>query len=154
MPFTGSGWTANFRSDLLQGKHNFNAGGDVFKVALYTNAANLDVSTTVAYTNQGEVVDATYIAGGNALSSLGIFIAGQGASFGLSNNGMVAWVSFSPLVWPGANFTCRGALLYNASKSSAAVSILDFGSDFVFANNNFTITFATGDPNQAPIQVH
>lgn len=153
MGFTGSGWTANFRTDLLQGKHNFNTGGDQIKLALYTNAATLDVNSTVVYTVAGEVLNATYIPGGNLLTSLGIMSSGNQASFGLSPNGMVAWVSFSPAVWPAASFTCRGGLLYNHSKGDAAIAIVDFGSDQVQNGTDFTINFATGDPNLAPVQV-
>jgi hypothetical protein len=44
----------SFKQELLEGEHNFDTGGDVFKLALYTSAATLNSSTTV-YTSTGEV---------------------------------------------------------------------------------------------------
>src|SRR5215469_4471116 len=119
MPFTGSGWTINFRPDLLQGRHNFNPDGDTFKIALYTNQARLDLLNTVAYTVDGEVSDSTYTPGGMEAVSQGIFQPG------VNSNGpdipQMAYVTFAPVVWPLANFTARGALLYNATKGNAAI---------------------------------
>ena len=34
----------SFKQELLEGDHNFDTGGDVFKLALYTSAATLDSS--------------------------------------------------------------------------------------------------------------
>ena len=45
----------SFKKELLEGEHNFkSSGGDVFKLALYTNAATLNSATT-AYTASDEV---------------------------------------------------------------------------------------------------
>lgn len=64
MAFTGN-YTCNvFRTGLLDGGYDFGTGTtDVFKIALYTNAATLDATTT-AYTVTGEVVASGYTAGG------------------------------------------------------------------------------------------
>jgi hypothetical protein len=43
----------SFKQELLEGDHNFDTGGDVFKLALYTSAATLNSSTTV-YTSTKE----------------------------------------------------------------------------------------------------
>jgi hypothetical protein len=37
----------SFKKELLEGDHNFDTGGDVFKLALYTSAATLNSATTV-----------------------------------------------------------------------------------------------------------
>jgi hypothetical protein len=37
----------SFKQELLEGDHNFDTGGDVFKLALYTSAATLNSATTV-----------------------------------------------------------------------------------------------------------
>ena len=151
MPFTGSGWTINFRPDLLQGRHNFNPDGDTFKIALYTNQARLDLLNTVAYTVDGEVSDSTYTPGGMEAVSQGIFQPG------VNSNGpdipQMAYVTFAPVVWPLANFTARGALLYNATKGNAAIAIADFGYDIANAAQDFELKFDQGDPAQAPVQV-
>jgi len=45
----------SFKKELLEGEHNFkSAGGDVFKLALYTAGATLTSATTV-YITSGEV---------------------------------------------------------------------------------------------------
>lgn len=151
MAFTGSGWTVNFRADLLQGRHNFNPDGDTFKIALYTNTATLDVLHTVAYTVEGEISSATYTPGGNVATSLGIFQPG------VNSNGpdlpQMAYATFAPVVWPLATFTARGALLYNASKGNAAVAIMDFGHDIANSSQDFKLQFDQGDPSLAPVQV-
>lgn len=36
----------SFKQELLQGKHNFQSGGDTFKLALYADSATLNSSTT------------------------------------------------------------------------------------------------------------
>jgi len=60
----------SFKQQLLEGAHDFRtSGGDVFKVALYTEDANLN-STTTAYTSTGEIVVAGYTAGGLVLTNI------------------------------------------------------------------------------------
>ena len=59
----------SFKSELLQGTHNFTATtGDTFKIALYSSSATLSASTT-AYSSTNEVSDSgTYTAGGGSLT--------------------------------------------------------------------------------------
>ena len=80
MAFTGN-FTCNvFKTGLLSGDFDFSA--DTIKIALYTNSATLDASTT-AYTTTGEVVATGYTAGGNTLTP----------TVSISNN--VAFVTFA-----------------------------------------------------------
>lgn len=151
MAFSGSGWTINFRADLLQGRHNFNPDGDTFKLALYTNDAQIDVLNTVAYTVDGEVISSTYVPGGNQAISLGIFQPGTNSNG--PDEPAMAYATFSPVVWPLATFTARGAMLYNATKGNAAIAIFDFGYDMANTSQDFKITFSQGDPSLAPVQV-
>jgi hypothetical protein len=65
MPFTGNYTTNTFKQGLLNGDFDFAV--DTIEIALYTNAATLDASTT-AYTTVGEVVGTGYTAGGNTLT--------------------------------------------------------------------------------------
>ena len=53
MAFTGNFSCNVFKTGLMNGTFNFTSG--TFYIALYTNAATLDASTT-AYTATGEVV--------------------------------------------------------------------------------------------------
>lgn len=108
--------TTSFKKELYEAIHNFNT--DVFKIALYTNAAILGPDTTV-YTTVGEVVGGGYTAGGLTLT---------GATINTGFN--TAYISFnSPVTWPGATFTARGALIYNSSKANRAVAVYNFGVD-------------------------
>jgi hypothetical protein len=105
----------SFKAELYQGVHNLLV--DTLKIALYTSSATINADTTV-YTTSGEVATGGYTAGGIVLT---------GATVNTSNN--VAYVNFNNASWEPSNFTCRGALIYNASKSNKAIAVLDFGAD-------------------------
>ena len=121
-----------FKEELLQGDHNFDSGGDVFKLALYTSAATLDSSTTV-YTSTNEVAaSGQYTAGGGALVNSGTSVVGG-----------VAFCDFADLSFTGVTLTARGALIYNTSATvaNAAVAVLDFSSDKTATDGTFTVIF-------------
>ena len=68
MAFNGNWATNTFLVGLLDGTFDFGTGtSQVFKIALYTNTATLNASTT-AYTSTGEVVASGYTAGGQVLA--------------------------------------------------------------------------------------
>lgn len=131
------GQTTSFKQELYEAVHDFLT--DTFNIALYTNSATLDASTTV-YSPVGETTGAGYTAGGEALT--GVTVA--------SANG-VAYVNFNSVTWNPASFTCRGALIYNASKSNKAVAVLDFGVDKT-ATNSFTVQMPVNGPSTALIR--
>ena len=121
-----------FKKELLDGDHDFDTGGDVFKLALYTSAATLDSSTTV-YTSTNEVAaSGQYSAGGGALVNSGTSVVGG-----------VAFCDFADLSFTGVTLTARGALIYNTSATvaNAAVAVLDFSSDKTATSATFTIVF-------------
>src|SRR4249920_1809458 len=60
---------ASFIQELFQGVHNFSTAPDIFMIALYTSAAQLNSNTT-AYSTFGEVVGPEYTAGGEILTIL------------------------------------------------------------------------------------
>lgn len=130
--------TTSFKAELYEGIHDLLT--DTIKIALYTALADLNESTS-AYTAVGEITGAGYSAGGNVLS---------GAT--VNTNGSTAYVSFSNVSWLTASFTCRGALIYNSSKSNKSIAVLDFGSDKTVANSTFTITFPPNDASSAIIR--
>jgi len=122
----------SFKKELLEGDHNFDSGGDVFKLALYTSAATLNSSTTI-YTASDEVGDSgQYVAGGGTLVNSGTSVVGG-----------VAFCDFADLSFTGVTLTARGALIYNTSATvaNAAVAVLDFSSDKTATSGTFTIVF-------------
>ena len=137
------GQTTKFKTDALSGLVNFNTGtAYIYKIALYTANANLD-NSTAAYTTTGEVVGTGYTAGGKPLVISNI------PTGDTTNN--VAYISFDPVTWTGASFTCRGALIYN-STTNATVAVLNFGSDKT-TTGTFTVTFPTPSSTTAVITI-
>jgi len=129
-----------FKKNVLSALENFAVGTSyIYKIALYTANASLD-ATTVAYSTTDEVVGTGYTAGGKALTIIPP-----------ASSGTTAYISFSPVNWTPASFTCRGALIYNAT-TGAAVAVLNFGSDKT-ASGSFTITFPTADASNAVIRI-
>ena len=136
------GQTTIFKQNLLSGLENFAVGTPyTYKIALYDALANLD-STTLAYTSTNEVTGTGYTAGGQTLTPV---------APNSDNSAYTAWVSFNNVTWSPADFTCRGALIYNAT-TGAAVAVLNFGSDKT-ATNSFTIQFPTADATNAIIRI-
>jgi hypothetical protein len=144
MAFTGN-WTTNtFKTGLPSGTFNFNTGTtQVFKIALYTNAASLD-ATTLGYTTTGEVVASGYTAGGQ------ILVISQVPTVGAS--GTTAYWSFNNAVWTTA-VTARGALIYLADgATNPAICVLDFGSDKT-STSTFTVQFPAVTNTSAIIRI-
>jgi hypothetical protein len=113
------------------------------KIALYTNAATLDATTTV-YTSSGEVSSSgtNYTAGGNTL-----------AGNAISSGGTTAWLTFSDSSWTTATFTARGALIYDSSQSNAAIAVLDFGADKTATVGTFTVQMPVAAASTALIRI-
>lgn len=134
------GLTTSFKVDILEGKQN--VASDTLKMALYDAYATLDQDTT-AYTPTNEISGTGYTAGGNTLSNVTI-----------NSSSNTVYVSFDNVVWNPAQFTTRGALIYNFTKSNASIAILDFGSDKIqTANNTFTVTLPPDTPSSALIRI-
>jgi hypothetical protein len=135
------GLTTIFKQNVLSGLENFTPSSPyVYNLALYTALANLDNTTTI-YTADNETSGTGYTAGGQLLTVIPPAI---------SNTDNTAFVSFQPVTWSPAGFTCRGGLIYNAI-TGAAVCVLNFGSDKT-ASNTFTVTFPTDDAANAIIR--
>ena len=128
-----------FKQNCLSALENFAVGTPyTYKIALYTANANLD-NTTLIYTTVGEVVGTGYTAGGKTLTIIPP-----------TSSGYTAYLSFNTVTWNPANFTTRGALVYN-STTNAAVAVLNFGADKTPVSS-FTITFPTDDASNAIIR--
>jgi len=134
------GLTTSFKVDMLNGKQN--VASDTLKMALYTAYATLNQDTT-AYISDNEISGTGYTAGGETLSNVTI----------MSGSNTV-YVSFSNVVWNPAQFTTRGALIYNSTKSNASIAVLDFGSDKIqTGNNTFTVTLPPDTESSALIRI-
>jgi hypothetical protein len=132
----------SFKKEALQGLHNFDVvGGDTFKLALYTNAADLSAATTV-YTASGEVAaSGSYVAGGGAL-----------VNGGVTYTGTTAFVNFEDLSFTGTTITAFGALIYNFSKGNRAVAVLNFGANKTSISSTFTVRFPPDNATSAIIR--
>ena len=134
----------SFKKELLEAGHNFKtsgAGGNSFNIALYTNSASLDASTT-AYTTSNEASGTGYTAKGKLLTNVTP-----------TTGGTTAFVDFDNVTWSSSTITARGALIFNDTNSDTAVAVLDFGSDKSSTSGDFTIQFPTPDATNAIIRI-
>lgn len=147
----------SFRAETLLAVHDFRAsGGDTFKLALYTSSASIDANTT-AYSATNEVTGTNYTAGGAILTNLGVTTTNVNASSG------VGFVDFSDVTFTAATITARGAVIYNTTPSAnsnantaltnPAVCVLDFGSDKISTDGDFTIVFPAATSSTAIIRI-
>ena len=139
MAFTGNYSCNTLRSGLADG--TINLSSNTFRLALYTNEATLD-QTTTAYTTTGEVVASGYTAGGQVVTAT--------VSSATTSAGSVVYVSFSSPSWTGA-ITARGALIYKAG-DNGAVCVLDFGSNKI-STSTFTVTMPANTSTSALIRI-
>jgi len=151
------GMCSSFKAEVLLAVHDFRVtGGDTFKIALYTAAADLNANTT-AYTATNEITGTGYTAGGIVLTKLGVKTANTSSYDG------VGFTTFDNAVWPASSFTARGALIYNTTPSARnnagailvnpAVAVLDFGSDKTVSLNNFTVVFPSATSTSAIVRI-
>jgi hypothetical protein len=131
------GQTNSFKQDILQAEQNILT--DTLYMALYTAYATLNSDTTV-YTTDNEITGTGYTAGG-------VEVTGATITTDTINN--IVYVSFDNVSWPGANFTARGALIYNSSQSNKSIAVLDFGSDKLFTATNNTVTMPVNSASTA-----
>ena len=142
MAFTGN-WACNtFKTGLMNGSFNFTSG--TFKIALYTNNATLDATTT-AYTTTGEATGGNYVAGGLALT------VSQVPTIGNQTGAATSYISFSNASWTGS-ITARGALIYLSGSGNPAVCVLDFGNDKT-STSTFTVQFPAVTNTSAIIRI-
>jgi len=139
MAFTGNYSCNTLRSGLINGSFNFSS--NTFYLALYTNAATLD-QTTTAYTTIGEASGGNYAAGGLVVTAT--------VSTDTTPSGSVTYINFSSPAWTGV-ITARGALIYKAG-DNGAVCVLDFGSNKT-SNNTFTVTMPANTSTSALIRL-
>ena len=139
MAFTGNFSCNTLRAGLANGTINLST--DTFYLALYTNDATLD-QTTTAYTATGESTGDGYTAGGQIVTAT--------VSSQTTSSGSVTYVSFSSPSWSG-QITARGALIYKAG-DNGAVCVLDFGNTKT-STSSFTVTMPANTSTSALIRL-
>jgi hypothetical protein len=150
MAFSGNFLANSFKVELLKGCHDFTlTTGDVFKVAMYTNSATFD-QTTTTYTVTNEISGTGYTAGGQSLTNVTA-----------TNTGTTAFTDFGDAIFSTATITAFGALIYNtnpnttssAGLSNPVVCVLDFGGSRTSTAGDFTIVFPTANSSSAIIRI-
>ena len=137
------GLTNSFKQEMLQAGQNL--ATDTLRMALYTALSDIGSLTTV-YTTANEVVGTGYVAGGVAVTGATISTDTTGPNAG------TVYVDFNDVAWPGANFTARGALIYNVTRSNKTVAVLDFGSDKIFTSTSNTVVMPENTATTALIR--
>jgi len=130
--------TTSFKYDCYTAQQNLST--DTLKMALYTAAANLNADTT-AYASANEVSSGNYTAGGQTLTGVTV-----------STSGTTVYLSFNNPLWNNVSFTCRGALIYNSTRSNKSIAVLNFGSDKTVSNNTFTVILPANNESSALIR--
>jgi hypothetical protein len=147
MAITTNAICNSFKKQLMGGEHDFDSGGDTFKLAMYVSTATLGASTT-NYSSSGEVTSPSgYTAGGKALVNSGVKVSSG-----------VSITSFSNLSFTGVTLTARGALIYNTTTdggtgTTEAVAVLDFGGDKTATSGTFTIQFPAFTTSAAILRI-
>jgi hypothetical protein len=148
MAITTNAICNSFKKQLLAGEHDFDsAGGDTFKLAMYTSVATLGASTTNYSTSQEVTSPSGYSAGGKALVNSGVKVSSG-----------VAITNYADLSFTGVTLTARGALIYNTttnggSGTTEAVAVLDFGGDKTATSGTFTIQFPAFTTSAAILRI-
>ena len=148
MAITTNAICNSFKKQLLAGEHDFDsAGGDTFKLAMFTSNAVLGASTTNYATTNEVSSPAGYTAGGKALVNQGVKVSSG-----------VAITDFADLSFTGVTLTARGALIYNTTTdggtgTTEAVCVLDFGADKTATSGTFTIQFPAFTTSAAILRI-
>ncbi len=126
-----------FIMGLAAGQFNFSS--DTLKVLLTssTYVPNVDTHEFVADVTS-EITGTGYTAGGKTLTTVAW-------TYSSDNNWGV--LTADSAVWNTATFTCRRAVVYKSTGSSATsrlIGYIDFGADQSPSVENFTITFNSG----------
>jgi hypothetical protein len=148
MAITTNAICNSFKKQLLGAEHDFDsAGGDTFKLAMFTSNATLGASTTNYATTNEVSSPAGYTAGGKALVNSGVKVSSG-----------VSITNFADLSFTGVTLTARGALIYNSTTdggtgTTEAVCVLDFGGDKTATSGTFTIQFPAFTTSAAILRI-
>lgn len=139
------GTVLSYREEILKGIHQ---AGDVYKLALYTSSATLNLDTTV-YTTSGEITSPGYTAGGATL-----------AGFNVTTDKVthpatpVTILDFDNLLFTDCTIAARAALIYNSSRGNKAVHVFDFGADKgLLSNGTFLVEMPVANADTGLIRL-
>jgi hypothetical protein len=143
MAWTTDFMATSFKQELLEGLHDFNTAGHVFKIALYDNTPSFTAATT-DYQTSGELANGNgYTTGGQALTNAEP-----------TSTGTTAFCDFTDEVFSTATFTAYGALIYNSDTARTDVVVgCDFGGAQTATAGDFTIQFPAADSTNAIIRI-
>jgi hypothetical protein len=132
----------SYANELPQGLHNFQAAGDVFKLALYDDAATLNASTTI-YTTTNEASGTGYTAGGAIITSVTPVLSGS-----------ISILDFADLTFSTMTLNnVRGALIYNSTNGNRAVAVLRFNSLVTATAQDVNVIFPGATVNTAILRI-
>ena len=143
--------TTSFKSEILQGVHNFGTApiraattADTFKAALYLASATVNATTT-AYTSTGEVTGTNYTAGGVTVTN---------ATAPTTSGTTAYWTPSASITYTNVTLSTAfdAVLVYNSSQSNKAVSVHTFGSQTITAGT-FTLLMPTNGAGTALINI-
>jgi len=144
----------SFKVQILNGIHALGTSvvragttPDSFKAALYHTTATIDATATV-YTVTGEIVDASYAAGGVDLTGSPDWIA-PGSSGTTAFSTPTANIVYTALTETTA-FNC--VLIYNSTQGNKAVSVHTFGDQTITAGT-LTLTMPTNDQTTGLLRI-
>lgn len=139
MAFTGNYSCNTLRAGLANATINLTS--DTFYLALYTNDATLD-ETTTEYTATGEASGGNYAPGGLVVTAT--------VSTETTAAGSIVYVTFTSPSWTGV-ITARGALIYKVG-ANGAICVLDFGNDKT-STSTFTVAMPANTSTSALIRL-
>jgi len=132
-----------FKTQILTGVHNFTNGGNQFKLALYTDQANLSKSTT-------QYITTAEVANGNGYTTEGIVLTNVTPAL----SGDTACCDFADVSFTSASFTANGCLIYNETVAGdPAVCAVAFGGNKTVSSGTFTIQFPAADASNAIVRI-
>ena len=114
------------KRDFLAGVHQ---PDDTYCIALYGSDADVTPETR-QYAASGEASGVGYDRGGQVLRG---YVSGETDAGG----GYIGWTTDA--VWPNSTLKARGALVYNRSKQSRAVAVLDFRAEITSTAGEFRV---------------
>lgn len=133
----------SFKVELLGAVHDFDSvTGDTFKIALFTEDADLGAATTT-YSATNETSGTGYTAGGVDLV----------LTIDPTAGGTTAYVDFENAVWADATISAAGALIYNSTKGNTAVAVLSFGGTVSATAGAFTVQFPAAGASTAILRI-
>jgi hypothetical protein len=129
------GLCTTYMAEAFRGVHS---DSDTYKLALYTNKADLSCATQV-YSPVNEVRGAGYTPGGVVLDGFDVVEDGSAVAF--------AWTDAH---WDRCTVDdAAGGIIYNASKGNRAVGIVAFASTLACRNGALDIEFPVADASTA-----